>query len=111
MHRLTAKLLLALLLVSIFAPVALAITAPPPHACCLRKPLHDHGSGSLELQAVSSQRRNCCPPATAAHWAEPSRGINPAARPLVAYLPPDLTPLFRTNAQAALYPVRGPPTS
>ncbi len=51
MHRLTARLLLVLLLVGTFAPVALAISAPVPHACCMRKPLHDQGSRRVEGRA------------------------------------------------------------
>ena len=46
MHRLTARLLLILMLSGTFAPAALAISAESPHACCKRKPLHDHGSDS-----------------------------------------------------------------
>ena len=40
MHRLTARLLLVLLLVGVFVPVALAISATSAHACCMRKPMH-----------------------------------------------------------------------
>jgi hypothetical protein len=111
MHRLTTRLLLVLLLVDILAPMALAISAPPPHACCVRKPLHGPSSRSLELQAVGGQHRNCCPPVITAHWAEPGSGIGHGARPLLTYLPPELAPLFRTNAGNALHPVRGPPLS
>src|SRR5882672_6743134 len=52
MHRLTARLLLVLLLVGTFAPVALAISAPVLHACCMRKPLHDQGSRRVETLTV-----------------------------------------------------------
>ena len=54
MYRLTARLLLALLLAGTFVPVAMAISAPVPHACCMRKPMHDHGSGSPELRPRSA---------------------------------------------------------
>jgi hypothetical protein len=61
MHRLTARLLLTLTLVGIFVPVALAISAPAPHACCMRKPMHDHGSAGAELQASpASCNHDCC---------------------------------------------------
>ena len=109
MRRLTARLLLVLLLVGTFAPIALAISAPPPHACCLRKPLHDHGSRALELQAVGGQHRNCCPPVTTAHWAEPGSGIDHGTGPLLAYLSPQLARVFHPNAGNPLQPVRGPP--
>ena len=111
MHRLTARLLLVLLLVGSIAPVALAISAPLPHACCLRKPLHDHGSRSLEIQAVSGENHNCCPPITTAHWAELGSCISSDLQPPLAYLPPDSRPIMRGSYQNALRPVRGPPTS
>jgi len=43
MHRLTARLLLLLLLVGVVAPLALAISAPPTPACCRRNGMHHCG--------------------------------------------------------------------
>jgi hypothetical protein len=111
MYRLTARLLLALLLASTLVPVALAISAPSPHACCMRKPMHQHSSGTSDIQAVDGQRHNCCPPVTAAHWAELRSGIGSSVHPLLACLSPDLQPLRLTNQANALRPVRGPPLS
>ena len=111
MHRLTARLLLVLLLTGIFVPVALAVSAPLPHACCMRKPMHDHGSSSRELQAVGSQSHNCCPPVTTAHWAELGSGIDPDVHPPLAYLAPASHPVLHSNYSNSLRPVRGPPTS
>jgi hypothetical protein len=111
MYRLTARLLLVLLLAGMFVPVALAISAPLPHACCLRKPMHDHGSGSREIQAVAGQNRNCCPPVTTAHWADLGSGTNSSIHPLLASLPPDLYQVRPTHQPNALRPVRGPPLS
>lgn len=111
MHRTTARFLLVLLLVGTLAPVALAITAPPPHACCVRKPMRDHGAGSLRVQASDSGHPNCCPPVTTAHWAELGSGVNSNLRPPLAYLPPDSHPILRSSYELALRPVRGPPLS
>ncbi len=61
MHRLTARLLLTLTLVGFLAPVALAISAPAPHACCMRKPMHDHGSNGAEFETVPAGcNHDCC---------------------------------------------------
>lgn len=109
MYRLTARLLLALLLAGIFVPVALAISAPVPHACCLRKPMHDRGFGSPEIQAVGGQNHNCCPPVTTAHWAEMGSGIASNIQPLLASLSPDSHPLRLSHQVNTLRPVRGPP--
>ena len=51
MHRVIARLLLVLLLTGIIAPVALAISAAPPHACCLRKPMQGRPSHDAQFQA------------------------------------------------------------
>ena len=70
MHRATARLLLVLLLVGVFVPVALAISAAPPHACCVRKPMHGRPSHDAEFQApMGCCQHDCCRPLTV------SRGI------------------------------------
>jgi len=56
MHRLTARVLLVLLLVGSFVPVALAISATPSHACCMRKPMHGRPSHDSEFHAPPG----CC---------------------------------------------------
>ena len=111
MHRLTARLLLVLTLVGTLAPVALAFSATPPHACCMRKPMHDHGSSGVQTQPVDTGHRNCCPPVTTAQWAEPGSGIDSKIRPLQAYLPQRSHPDLRSNFENTLRPVRGPPAS
>lgn len=111
MYRLTARLLLVLLLVGTLAPVALAISAPLPHACCRRKPMHDHGSGSRDIQAVSGQNHNCCPPVTTARWVALESGVDSAVQPLLAYLSPDSRPVLHSIQANSLRPVRGPPLS
>jgi hypothetical protein len=65
MHRLTARLLLFFALVGNLAPLALAATAAPPHACCVRKTAH-HCHDSLASESVSETGQlvirdaNCC---------------------------------------------------
>lgn len=78
MHRLTARLLLTLMLVGVFAPVALAISAPPPHACCMRK-MHQ-GSSNHTLQAAGCSSHDCCRTIAVSHFADvrPSSRLTPA---------------------------------
>jgi hypothetical protein len=111
MHRLTARLLLVLTLVGTLAPVALAISATPPHACCMRKPMHDQGSRGLQSQTVDTGHHNCCPPVTTAQWAEPGSGVNSNIHSVLAYLLPQSHPTLRSNFENILRPVRGPPAS
>jgi hypothetical protein len=111
MFRMTARALLVLLLASTLVRVAMAISAPLPHACCMRKPMHDHGSGSRQIQRVDSRSHNCCPPVTIAHWAELGSGIASRVHPLLDGLSPDGQPIRLTNQANALRPVRGPPLS
>ena len=71
MHRLTARLLLLLLLTGILVPVALAISAAPPHACCLRKPMHSRPSHDAQFQSPPGCcQHDCCRPLTV------SRGVH-----------------------------------
>lgn len=111
MYRLTARLLLVLLLASTFVPVAMAMSGPVPHACCMRKPMHDHGSGSREIGEVAGRTGNCCPPVTTAHWAELGSEIESNTHPLLAYLLPDAHPSLHSDHAVSLRPVRGPPLS
>jgi hypothetical protein len=73
MHRLTARFLLLFALVGTFAPLALAATAAPEHACCLRKGVHQcHGSAPESDQR--SIRDSCryhdgCRAVTTSQWA------------------------------------------
>lgn len=70
MHRLTARLLLVLLLVGVFAPVALAISAEQMHACCLRKPMHARASHDAEFRATPGCcQHDCCRSQTVSQWA------------------------------------------
>jgi hypothetical protein len=71
MHRATARLLLVLLLMGVFVPVALAISAAPPHACCIRKPMHGRPSHDAQFQAPPGCcQHDCCRPLTV------SRGVH-----------------------------------
>jgi hypothetical protein len=61
MHRLTARLFLTLMLVGTLAPAALAISAPAPHACCMRKPMHDQSQPGSEFHAPADHcQHDCC---------------------------------------------------
>jgi|SRR5580692_10710824 hypothetical protein len=76
MHRLTARVLLVLLLVGLFVPVALAIAAAPPHACCVRKAMHGRPSHDSEFNAPQGCcQHDCCRTLTVAQWAH----LNPSA--------------------------------
>jgi hypothetical protein len=71
MRSLIARLLLVLLLVSVFAPAALAIYAPAPHACCVRKPLHQHGSRNSEISVTPGpNHHDCCRLLVVVHCAQ-----------------------------------------
>ncbi len=111
MYRLTARLLLVLLLASTFVPVAMAMSGPVPHACCMRRPMHEPGSGAREVREVGGRTGNCCPPVTTAQWAELGSEIESNAHPLLAYLSPGAHPSLHSDHAVSLRPVRGPPLS
>ena len=68
MQRLTARILFLTALLGTFVPVALAIGAPAPHACCIRKSRSE--STKTQIQGVD-RSENCCPPKTPNLWATP----------------------------------------
>jgi len=112
MRRLTARLLLIVLLVGVFVPVALAISAPPPHACCKRKPLDNSASHDCEFQAAPTCcQHDCYRPLTVSHWVHlgprsSAHVIDPSATLLL-----ELRPVHRTVNLDASHSVRAPPPS
>src|SRR5579872_4605865 len=89
MHRWTAKFLLLFALVGTLVPLALAATAAPPHACCLRKSVHQcHGTASSEAdqRSVSSTaccNHDCCRAVTTSQCAHPQTSLASAGAPVV----------------------------
>jgi hypothetical protein len=64
MHRLTARFLLLFLVVGATEPMLQALSAVPPHACCLRK-LHGATGRQSGIHDSTRHQGNCCPPMTA----------------------------------------------
>src|SRR5258708_393949 len=58
MQRLTARFLLLFALVGTLLPLALAVAATPPHACCLRKAVHQCHEADGDQRAIRST--GCC---------------------------------------------------
>jgi len=109
MHRFTARALLVLLLVGTFAPVALAASAQPPHACCLRK-MHDHPSPhQAEFQAPFCCHHDCCRSAVSRRFAEVPPVAGAVATPTRSRLQSDLNPAFGASDPNSSHSVRGPP--
>jgi hypothetical protein len=78
MPRLTARFLLVFALVGTFVPLALAITAEPQHACCLRKSAHQcHGSDPDEraIRSNSCCNQNNSRAVTTSQWAHPRSSL------------------------------------
>jgi hypothetical protein len=111
MHRLTARLLLTLLLVSILAPAALATTAPLPHACCLRmKQDCTSTTHNLEFQAAPTCcNRDCCRPLTISQWGENPQSNAAAIIPATTTLLTARSFIHRTDARSTAHSGRAPP--
>src|SRR5438309_10795903 len=114
MRRLTARLLLLVLLLGTFSPVALALSAQPRHACCVRKKPHCHNTlptdpDGLAIYAPSCAQRSCCRALSLTHWAQPqpSHKAHPVPHnQLLSHLP---QVIFAGADLAAAHTVRGPP--
>jgi len=83
MQRLTARLLLLFALVGTFVPLALAATAAPPHACCIRKAHHCHDSAVADSEQLAIRSAGCCDhdcgrAVATSQWAYPQPGLTAA---------------------------------
>ena len=110
MHRLTARLLLILMLSGTLAPAALALSAESPHACCKRKPLHNHGGHSSEFRATDCGNHNCCRPITVSQRAQPRPSVSGCVSQLSATLLPNADPNYRVIDLNDSRSARAPPT-
>ena len=114
MRRLIASALLLFLFAGVSVPLALAVSADPPHACCLRKKPHCHSmspddSTGLAFRAPSCANHSCCRALTATHWAQPRPQTQAHS---IGQGEPLLTrsnSIFRTSDFIAAHAVRGPP--
>jgi hypothetical protein len=60
MHRFVAKFLLIFALVGNLAPLGRAVTAAPPHACCVRKAVHSCHDSLSSQKTRSIRDASCC---------------------------------------------------
>jgi hypothetical protein len=56
----TARFLLLFALLGTFVPLALAATAAPPHACCIRKAAHLHQCHGADPEQRVVRSTECC---------------------------------------------------
>ena len=110
MHRLTARLLLILMLSGTLAPAALAISAESPHACCKRKPLHNHGGHSSEFRAPNSANHDCCRTLTISQRAQPRPSISGCVSQISGTLLQQMNPRYRIVDFSDSRSARAPPT-
>jgi hypothetical protein len=60
MQRLIARFLVLFALAGNFIPLALAATAAPPHACCVRKSAHKCHTAAAESDQLTIRAASCC---------------------------------------------------
>jgi hypothetical protein len=112
MQRLTARFLLLFALAGTFAPLALAVTATPPHACCLRKSTHQcHGSDPDEraIRSTACCNHDCCRAATTSQCASPQPRITALFTQKVDERVAELNPDFQAAVLSASQSTRAPP--
>ncbi|MFZ0420773.1 MAG: hypothetical protein WAM04_21910 [Candidatus Sulfotelmatobacter sp.] len=117
MLRLTARLLLFFALVGNLAPLALAATAPPPHACCLRKGVH-HCQDSLAsengqpvIRGANCCNGDCCRAVTTAQWAHPQPRLAVSFQQSITARFVGTQSNSPATASAELHSSRAPPAS
>jgi hypothetical protein len=108
MHRLTARLLFILFVASTCTPVLQALSADPPHACCLRH-VHKSSGSDPRLHDSTTHQGNCCPPMTTTHSASLSSIASSIHLPHASEFAPTLVNLHRTTSSNANNSSRAPP--
>jgi hypothetical protein len=109
MHHWTARFLLVLSLVGIFAPAALAMATPDPHACCVRKTMHCQASHQAQFQAPGCCGHDCCRSLTVSQFAEHSSAMFHATSQVTTSLILDVRTLPPTDKLDASHSGRAPP--
>lgn len=114
MRRLIASLVSLFLLAGISVPLALALSADPPHACCIRKKPHCHtmeGSDASEhaLYAPSCANHSCCRALSASHWAHPQAPTNSAVVRERKVTLHEANSIVHVSDLKSAHAVRGPP--
>ncbi len=104
MHRLTARILLVLVLVGMFAPLALATAGPPQHACCMRK-----GPAQRSFSQVHQMSGNCCPPMATAQHARPGQARLRETAAIASTFPAEIESEFFPTVFRLLDYGRAPP--
>jgi len=110
MQRLTARLLLILIALGVFQPLVEALSAEPPHACCLRR-LHALSDQPAQFHDARKASGNCCPPLTTPHTANPVSGDQAQFSPAVSSVKLVSQDRFRHNPFRATLSARAPPAS
>jgi len=114
MQRLTARFLLLFALAGTFVPLALAATAAPPHACCLRNGVHQcHGSGpesdERSIRDTACCNHDCCRAVTTSQCAHPQPRMTALFPHNVSACAAELNPDFRAAVLSASQSTRAPP--
>lgn len=115
MHRLTAKLLLLFAIVGNLIPLALAVTAPPLHSCCMRKAHRCHEQAAAEAgQPVFRDPCSCNNhsrhAATTPQWAHPKTQIAEISGSAVERLDRKIESTLPSVQPASLHASRAPPS-
>ncbi|MFZ0294401.1 MAG: hypothetical protein WAL52_12415 [Candidatus Sulfotelmatobacter sp.] len=115
MRRIITKFLLLFALLGNLAPVALAISTPTLHACCLRKGVHHcHGSqasdsGQLVIHGSSCCGHECCRAVTTAQWAHAQQRVDSISLQNSNAQAVGFRTNFPASASAEFQSTRGPP--
>jgi hypothetical protein len=116
MQRLTARFLLLFALAGTFVPLALAATAAPPHACCMRKAAHQCHGSFAESDQREVRSTACCNHAygravTTSQSAHPQPSLTSAFAPHLDALIPDFPAETPAAELLASQSPRAPPQS
>jgi hypothetical protein len=114
MYRLSASVLLVMTLTGIFSPVALGLSLPSQHACCLRKAPRCHDGEPQAQSSLSSggcAQHSCCRSLGVRQWAQSALpAVSAGSANCFGFDRPTELPLVRFSA-ADVHSCRAPPFS
>jgi len=117
MRRLIATSLLLFALFGTVVPLAQALTAAPPHACCMRKgPHHCHEAGSENpsqpiVRETCRCSSDCCRAVTSTQWAQAQPSPTFSSLPALSLQSPGCRTAGPATAFSGVHSSRGPPVS
>ena len=97
------------MLVGVLAPAALAVSAPAPHACCMRKPMHQAAPNQASFGMRYCGGHECCRSLAVSQRAQTAPSVVCYPGWKSSNFHPERDAIYRNSELLGSRFVRGPP--